>query len=114
MCVEWHSFFNSVLSLCLEPGERVEANNGYVGHTDKIKCPNNDCNPVENLGMQGTARSCHEMLNVCLKNWGILEKVYSHDITVHGTAFYACVVITQLAITNSKPLFEVEYGDHQK
>jgi hypothetical protein len=103
--------FNNVLSRCLEPGERVEADNGYVGHADKIKCPNNDCNPVENLGMQGTARSRHEMLNGRLKNWGILEKVYCHDITVHGTVFYACAVITQLAIANGEPLFEVESGD---
>jgi hypothetical protein len=66
------------ISHCLEPGERVEADNGYVGHADKIKCPNNDCKPVENLGMQGTARSCHDMLNGCLNDWGILEKVYHH------------------------------------
>ncbi len=104
-------FFNNVLSCCLEPGECVEANNGYVGHADKIKCPNNNCNPVENLEMQGMARSCHERLNGRLKNWGILEKVYRHDITVHGTFFYACAVITKLAIANGKPLFEVEYGD---
>jgi hypothetical protein len=82
-----------------------------VGHADKIKCPINDCNPVENLGMQGTARSCHKRLNGCLKHWGILEKVYCHDIMVHGTVFYACAVITQLAIANGEPLFQVEYGD---
>jgi hypothetical protein len=104
-------FFNRVLSHCREPDECVEADSGYVGHADKIKCPNNDCNPAENLGMQGTARSCHETLNGCLKNWGILEKVYRHNITVHGTVFYACAVITQLANTNCKPLFQVEYGD---
>jgi hypothetical protein len=90
--VAWNdiNFFNSVLSHCLEPGECVGANNGYVGHADKIKCPNNDCNPGENLGMQGTAKSCHEMLKGRLKNWGILEKVYRHHITVHGMVFYAC------------------------
>jgi hypothetical protein len=60
-------FFNSVLSHCLEPGEQIEADNGYVGQANKIKCPNNDCNPVENLGMQGMARSCHETLNRHLK-----------------------------------------------
>ncbi len=49
--------FNNELSHLLEPGERVEADNGYVGHTDKIKCPNNDCNPEENLAMQARVRS---------------------------------------------------------
>ncbi len=61
--------------------------------------------------MQGTARSHHETLNRRLKNWGILEKVYRHDITVHGMVFYACAVITQLSIANGEPLFEIEYGD---
>jgi hypothetical protein len=98
------NFFNSVLSHCLKLGKCVEADNGNVGHADKIKCPNNYCNPVESLGLQGTARSCHKMLNGRLKTWGILEKVYRYDITLHGTVFYACAVITQLAIANSKPL----------
>ena len=57
------AIFNSVLANCLEPGERVEADNGYVGLPDKIKCPNNDCNPAENRVMQGITRSRHETLN---------------------------------------------------
>jgi hypothetical protein len=93
------------------PGKRVEANNGYVGHPDKVKCPNNDCNPAANLGMQSAVRSCHETFNGCLKNWGILKKTYRHNITVHGTIFYTCAVITQLSVANREPLFDVEYGD---
>ncbi len=45
--------FNSFLRHNLEPGERVEVDNGYVGHADKIKCPDNDINPEENLAVQG-------------------------------------------------------------
>ena len=103
--------FDDVLSNLLEPGERVEADNGYVGRADKVKCPNKNCNPPEKLGMQSEARSRHETFNGRLKNWGILEKVYRHDITVHGTVFYTCAVITQLSVANGEPLFEVEYGD---
>ena len=97
---------------CLEPGERVEVDNGYVGHTNKVKCPNNDCNLTENLTMQARVRYRHETFNGRLKNWGILGQVYRHDITVHGTDFYACVVITQLAIDSGERLFEVEYKDY--
>jgi hypothetical protein len=61
--------------------------------------------------MQSAARLRHETFNSRLKNWGILEKVYRHDITVHRTVFYACAVITQLSVANGEPLFEVEYGD---
>jgi hypothetical protein len=68
--------FDDILSHLLEPGEHVKADNGYVGHPDKVKCPNNNCNPAENLGMQSAARSRHETFNGRLKNWGILERVY--------------------------------------
>ena len=61
--------------------------------------------------MKWAARSRHETFNGRLKHWGVLEKVYRHDITVHGTVFYACAVITQLSVANGEPLFEVEYGD---
>ncbi len=64
--------FNSVLCHYLEPGKHVEADNRYVGHADKIKCPDNTCNPEENLAMQSRVRSRHETLNGRLKNWGIL------------------------------------------
>jgi hypothetical protein len=45
--------FNKVLRHFLEPGERVEADEGYRSHPDKIKCPGNDANPAENRAMQG-------------------------------------------------------------
>ena len=31
----------------LELGEQVEADEGYRGHADKIKCPGIDSNPAE-------------------------------------------------------------------
>ncbi len=80
-------FFNSVLSYCLEPGERVEADKGHVGHANKIKCPNNDCKPVENFGMQSVVRSCHKTLDGHLENWGILEKVTATTSRCTGRFF---------------------------
>jgi hypothetical protein len=99
------------LAHCLKPGEWVEADNGYLRHPNKVKCPNNDCNPTENLAMQTRVRSRHVTFGGCLKHWGIIIQVYHHNITAHGTVFYACTVITQLAIDNSERLFEVEYED---
>ena len=62
------NIFNAVLSHFLEPGKRMEADNGYGGHADKIKCPQNNTNPPENLGMQGRVRARHETLTGRLKN----------------------------------------------
>ncbi len=60
--------FLNTLAGHLLPGECIEANNGYVEHPDKIKCPNNNCNPERNLGMQLAARSRHKTFNGRLKN----------------------------------------------
>ncbi len=89
------AIFDSVLVHCLEQGERVEADNGYVGRPDKIKCPKNDCNPAENRVMQGIVRSHHETFNGWLKAWGILGNVYRHDIREHGTVFHACAACSK-------------------
>jgi hypothetical protein len=93
--------FNKVLRHFLEPSERVEADNGYIGAADKIKCPNNPCNPVANEEKQSRIRSFHETINGSFKTWGILSQVYRHDITHHGKVFQADAIITQLAIENA-------------
>jgi hypothetical protein len=103
--------FNKVLRNFLEVDERVEADKGYRGHPEKIKCPGNDANPAENRGMQGRARARHDMLNGRLKNWGILSQVFRHHIMMHGDVFRASAVVMQLTIEYGEPLFEVEYGD---
>jgi hypothetical protein len=51
------NIFNKVLRNFLEPGKRVEADEGYRSHPDKIKCPGNNANPVENRGMEGKGTS---------------------------------------------------------
>jgi len=103
--------FNQCLSHLLEPGERVEADEGYRGHFDKVKGPGNDLSS-KNSAMQRRVRARHETLNGRLKNWGILSQVYRHDVTKHGMVFRACAVVTQLTIKNGEPLFEVEYYDN--
>ncbi len=103
--------FTSCLANFLEPGERVEADDSYRGHADKVKCPKNDVNPAENLKMQGHVRASHETLNGRLKNWGIFSQVFRHNIRRHGEVFCACTTITQLTIDDGEPLFEVAYGD---
>ena len=103
--------FNKVLMCLLDPGEPVEVNEGYRGHTGKVKCPGYDANPVEKRAMQGRVRAQHETLKGRMKNWGILSKVFCHHISLHGNVFQAYTVVTQLTIKNNELLFEVEYQD---
>ena len=53
----------------------------------------------------------YETINTLLKNWGILVQVYCRDIENHGYSFWAVAVITQLAVENGEPMFEVDYND---
>ncbi len=105
------AIFNKVLRHFLEPGERVEADNGYFGAADKIMCSENPCNPVENKGMQSRARYRHETIDGRFKTWGILQQMYCHDIRRHDEVFRAIAMMTQLAISNGSLLFSVEYED---
>ena len=103
--------FKKVLRNYPEPGERVEADKGYHGHPNKIKCPGNNIHPAENQRMQSRVRARHETLNGRLKTWGILSQVFQNSITMHGNVFRACTVVMQLTIESGEPLFEVEYED---
>ena len=104
------AIFNDVLAHCLDPYERMEADCGYRGHADKIKCPENVGNPAENLAMQGRVRARHETFNGRLKNFEILKQVFRHDISYHGPVLRACCVLDQLMLENGEPLFSVEYS----
>jgi hypothetical protein len=95
----------------MDLGEQVKADKVYIGHPDKIKCPQNVGNPAEKWPMQGRVRVRYKTLNRQLKNWGILSQVYLHDIMWHSNVFQVCAVVTQLTIENGEPLFEVEYKD---
>jgi len=103
--------FNKVLRHFLKPGERVEADNGYVGAADKIKCPDNPCNPVENKEMQSRARYCHKTINGRIKTWRILKQTHRHNIRRHGEFFQEILIMTQLTIHNGSLLFSGENKD---
>ena len=97
----------------LGDGERVEADDGYVGEAPvHVKCPKSVTNPVETEAMQQRVRSRQETVNKRFKNWKILaEKFRGKDLGVHGDIFRAIVVLTQLSIENGEPLFSVDYND---
>ena len=98
----------------LGPNEQAEADDGYVGELPlHIKCPKCFTNPKEKLAMQGQVRPHHETVHKRFKQWGCLLQRFCHNITRHAEVFHAVAVITELAIENGEPLFEVNYSDDQ-
>lgn len=104
--------FRSSLMTWLEPFERVEADDGYEGEAPlKVKCPSSIGIPEEKHRMMGIVRRRQETVNRRFKQWSILKQVFRHELSMHGRVFAAIVVISQLAIQNGEPLFQVEYSD---
>ena len=104
--------FREALATWLEPNERVEADDGYAAEAPlRVKCPASIAEPVERAAMTQRVRSRHETVNKRFKQWGILRQVFRHDLANHRNVFAAICVVTQLAIENGEPLFEVHYDD---
>ena len=50
-------------------------------------------------------------MNKRLKQFGALSGVFRHDMMKHSTIFHAVALLTQLAIEDGEPLFQVEGYD---
>ena len=84
--------------------EKVEADKGYRGEEHYVNTP-----PVEDGEMAQRVRSSHEMVNKRFKQWKCLKDVFRHNLAKHHDMFTAVAVVTQLAMENGEPLFNVEY-----
>ena len=113
-CGKWPdiSIFRDSLLSHLDPYERVEADDGYIGEAPRhIKCPKSFTNPELTVRMQARVRSRQETINRRFKQWGILKQEYRHDLTKHGDVFRAIVVITQLTQNLGDRVFATGYRD---
>jgi hypothetical protein len=95
------------------PREKVEADNGYRGEPQYAKTPNDLGLTARAKEQKKKVRARHETVNKRFKQWSCLRERFRHDIIKHGDVFRAVAVVTQLALENSEPLFEVEYDDRQ-
>ena len=97
----------------LDPHERVEADDGYRHEApEKVRCPKCITVPQERKRMMAIVRMRHETINRRVKQWRCLKGVFRHDLDYHTDCFTAVCVLTQLAISNGEPLFQVDYSDN--
>jgi hypothetical protein len=106
------SIFRSAILGELDEGERVEADDGYIGEAPRhVKCPSSITQREDTELSQSLVRRRQETVNRRFKQFGVLNQKYRHDIRDHGDIFHCIAVITQLAIKNGEPLFSVDYED---
>lgn len=117
-CGDWPDIviFWFALKYMLEDGERVKADDGYVGEDPlTVKAASSavhDTDPAIRY-VRGRVRRQHETVNKRFKQFKVLAERFEHDIEFHGECFRARAVMTQLSINNGHPLFSVEeYKDN--
>jgi hypothetical protein len=111
-CGDWPDIviFREQLKHFLDPNERVEADDGYVGedpHAVKVPSSTVHQHDAQQLAMRQRVRSRHETVNNRIKQFKVVAETFRHDLRLHGDCFYACAVLTQLMIETGHPLFAV-------
>ena len=61
--------------------------------------------------MYALSRARHETVNRWFKQFGCLSNTYRHPLHRHGAMFHAIANITQHAIMDNEPLFQVGYNE---
>lgn len=112
---DWNdlSIFQDGLMHQLDQGERVEANDGYIGECPRwIKCPGSVISIPARERMQKRTHLHHETFKEWLKNLRCLDEKFRHLVAKHSSCFRAICVLTQLAIESGEEIFDVgEYDD---
>lgn len=92
----------------LQSGQKVIADNGYVGD-DSVSAPNKlDSEHVKKFKQHARARQ--EDCNERLKEFNVLDQVFRHcklPLEKHKILFEAVCVIVQYTLENGRPLHEI-------
>ena len=95
----------------LEEHERVEVDAGYPGEPLSCKTPGPLHIDERYIQMKAKVASRHETINKRMKQFDCLTQPFRHGVDKHASCFRAVAVITQIALQNGEPLFQVEYND---
>ena len=103
--------FRHALKNLLEEGERVEADDGYIGEAPKyVLCPK----AIRSIKvtrrraqLAQRIRSRQETVNKRFKQFACLNEIFRHRVQCHSMCFRAIVVLTQISIQKGHALFKV-------
>ena len=112
-CGDWPDIkkIRTGLKGCLDEGERVEADAGYIGDR-KVKAPGPLYTDKKYIKMKKRAASRHETVNMRIKVFNCLTEKFRHGVPKHAICFRAVAVIVQLSIDCGEALFKVNFDDN--
>ena len=89
----------------LDPGERIEVDNGYIGEASHyIVCPASVTTTEESLSVMKRVEGRHERMNKHIKNWKCLKGNFDvkgtpiQTMEKHGALFRSCTIVKQVAM----------------
>ena len=108
-CGKWPDIkiFRRSLMHQLAAGEKVVADLGYRGEPNHIVTPSGEQDDITK-----SVRGRHETVNWQFKQWGVLHRVFRHQVSKHKDCFFAVAVMTELSLENGEPLFGVVYDEN--
>ena len=111
-CGEWSDIriARDALIPSLDLNEMFVADEGYLDGNGRAITPNLFGGLWGHV--MSVVRGRHETVNGRFKCSNILSRTFRHDRRLHGSVFRAVAVLTQLAIENGEPLFEVVYNEN--
>ncbi|CAB9527282.1 expressed unknown protein [Seminavis robusta] len=107
-CGRWPDLkiYRSFLKQMLQPGEMVEADDGYPDLTVRMASHHVS---HQDTRARSRARARHEATNKLFKQWGCLRQSFRHPLYKHKYCFGAVVVCTQLSMRREGVPFHVVY-----
>ena len=88
--------------------EMVEADSTYKGMPFDVRMPHNYVNKADFIA-KGQAMARHEVIHRRLKQFGILENKFWHELKYHKIIHKACASLVQLSIDHNEMIFYVYY-----
>ena len=101
--------FRSKLKYRLDPGEFVEADNGYRGEPLCVRVASCFVSKTDKRA-KAKARARHETVNRHFKKLGVLSKVFQHKkLEKHKICFFSVATIEQIANNIGHKSYSVTY-----
>ena len=104
---DWNdlAIFRHNLKHQLERGERIEADNGYVGESPRfVVCPTSIATKEESLALMKRVEGRHEIMIKHIKNWKCMKGCFEAKGTAvekmekHRLLFFSCAIVKQVAM----------------
>lgn len=109
------SIFNYSLARFVEDHECVEADDGYrASDLGKVKTKSGISSQyltAEQFDVKNRVCARHKIEKKKIKHFSSLSGIFRHNLEWHSGFVFAAMVITQISIEMSEPLFQVEYNN---